>query len=179
MIHYFLFTLIIIDKFLTLIITAFSPLRENQTIKPFRVYLDRLVVEDMQFNNCVDHRQTQPFDYIVLYYGWLACGSRFTAPHLLECVMQNFSYTQTILKHYVVSAHPALTRRQIDDVFAGFKSHLVSKEARNIKVVNDWSYVEGYIRWFFMVSHPYMVHAAPGDPPKSSHQEIHRRNIHS
>lgn len=48
----------------------------------FKVYLDCLVDKDMHFNNYVDHRETQPFDDIVLYSGCLACGSRLTFPHL-------------------------------------------------------------------------------------------------
>lgn len=68
--------------------TAFAPLRGNQTTDPFIVYLDRLVAEGMQFNNYVDHREMQPFDKILLYFGWLACESRLTAPRLPERVMQ-------------------------------------------------------------------------------------------
>lgn len=57
-------------------------------------------------------------------------------------------------------------------MFVDFESHLVPEEARSIIVVNDWSYVEGYTIWFFMVLHSYMVYAAPGDPPRPTHQEI-------
>lgn len=49
--------------------TAFFPLRGNQATEPYRVYLDRLVVEDMNFNIYVDHRETRPFDEIVLTTG--------------------------------------------------------------------------------------------------------------
>lgn len=68
--------------------TAFTPLRGNQATKLFKVYLDRLVAEDMHFNNYVDHRETWPFDEIVIYSGWLACGSCLNVPHLPECVMR-------------------------------------------------------------------------------------------
>ncbi|CAL5199212.1 unnamed protein product [Lathyrus oleraceus] len=47
--------------------SAFSPLRENQEIDLFRVYLDHLVAEDMHFNTYVNHCETRPFDDIVLY----------------------------------------------------------------------------------------------------------------
>ncbi|XP_050902773.1 uncharacterized protein LOC127115222 [Lathyrus oleraceus] len=126
----------------------------------------------MHFNSYVDHCETRPSDEIVLYYGWLGCGSRLTAPHLRERVMRQFSYTQTILRHHVVSASPALKRRKIDDMFDDYESHMVPEEAHSIIVVSDWSYVDGYIRWFFTVSHSYMVHAAPGDPVRPTHQEI-------
>lgn len=57
-------------------------------------------------------------------------------------------------------------------MFDDYESHLVPKETHSIIVVNDWSHVEGYIGWFFGVSHSYMVHASPGDPSRPDHQEI-------
>lgn len=68
--------------------TAFSSIIGNQTTESFRVYLDRLVIEDINFNNYVDHHETRPFQEIVLYSGWLVCESRLTNPHLLECVIR-------------------------------------------------------------------------------------------
>lgn len=56
--------------------------------------------------------------------------------------MQQFGYTQTILRHPVIYVPPALTRRQIDDMFADFESHLIPEEAHSILVVNNWSYVD-------------------------------------
>lgn len=38
--------------------SAFASLKGNQAIEPFKVYLDRLVVEDMHFNSYVDHCET-------------------------------------------------------------------------------------------------------------------------
>ncbi|CAL5200176.1 unnamed protein product [Lathyrus oleraceus] len=55
-------------------VTAFIPLRGNQTTKSYKFYLDHLVAKDMYFNSYVDHRETRSFDKIVLYSGWLACG---------------------------------------------------------------------------------------------------------
>ncbi|XP_050878282.1 uncharacterized protein LOC127082097 [Lathyrus oleraceus] len=152
--------------------TAFSSLRGNQEIKSFRVYLDRLVAEDMHFNNYVDHRETRPFDDIVLYSRWLACISRLAAPHLPERMMWQFGYTQTIPKHLVVSAPLALTRRQMDAMFDDYESHLVPEETHSTMTESDRSYVDKYIRWFFRVSHSYMVQASLGDPLRPTHQEI-------
>ncbi|CAL5206298.1 unnamed protein product [Lathyrus oleraceus] len=47
--------------------TTFILFRGNQTIEPHRVYLDRLVVEDMHFNNYFDHCETQLFDEIIIH----------------------------------------------------------------------------------------------------------------
>ncbi|CAL5208186.1 unnamed protein product [Lathyrus oleraceus] len=126
----------------------------------------------MHFNNYVYHRETQPFDEIVIYSGWLAFGSCFIASHRPECVMRKFSYTQTISRHPDVSVIPAFTRIHIDDMFNDYEGHLVSEEAHATIIERDWSYVEGYIRWFFRMSHLYMVQAASEDPHRPVHQEI-------
>ncbi|KAI5415932.1 hypothetical protein KIW84_041099 [Lathyrus oleraceus] len=131
-------------------VIAFIPLRENHATEPYRIYLGCLVVVYMHFNNYVD--DIRPFDGIMIYSIWLACGLHLTAPHLLERVMRRFDYTQTILRHLVVSASLVLTRRQMNDMLDDYESHLVSEEARGTIAESDWSYVEGYIRWFFRVS---------------------------
>ncbi|XP_050895966.1 protein MAINTENANCE OF MERISTEMS-like [Lathyrus oleraceus] len=119
--------------------TTFIPLRGNQETEPYIVYLDHLVAEDMHLNNYVDHREKRPFKEIVIYSGWIACGSRLTALHLPERIMRQFYYTQTIPRHPVVSAPSALTRRQIEDMFDDYESHLVPKEERASIAESDWS----------------------------------------
>lgn len=86
--------------------------------------------------------------------------------------MRQFGYTQTIPRHLVVSAPPTLTHIQIEDMFDDYESHLVSDEACATIAESDWSYVEWYIRWFFRMSHPYMVQATLRDPPRPALQEI-------
>lgn len=49
---------------------------------------------------------------------------------------------------------------------------MISEEAHSTIAKSDWSYVDGYIRWFFRVSHMYMMQVAPRDPPNPPHQEI-------
>ena len=56
-------------------------------------------------------------------------------------------------------------------MFNDYLSHLVQEEAQSTINKSDWSYVNEYIRWFFKVSHPYMVQTSPEDPPRPSHQE--------
>lgn len=50
--------------------TAFSLLGGIQATEPFKVYLARLVFENMHFNNYVDHHETLSFDDIVKYFIW-------------------------------------------------------------------------------------------------------------
>lgn len=79
----------------------------------------------------------------------------------------------------LVFASPTLTRRHMDDMFDDDENHLISEEARSIIAPCEWSYVDGYIRWFFRVSHSYMVQAAPRDPPKPTHQKILEEIMHN
>ncbi|XP_050889784.1 uncharacterized protein LOC127095089 [Lathyrus oleraceus] len=126
----------------------------------------------MHFNSYIDHRKMIPFDEIVLYSGWLACELCLTAHHLPECVMRKFDYTQTIPRHPNVSSPPALTCRQMGDIFDDYESHLVLEEAQSTIAPSDWRYVNGYIRWFLRVSRLYMMHATPGDTLRPAHREI-------
>ena len=90
-----------------------------------------LVAKDMYFNSYLDHCETQPFDDIVLYYVWLACGSYIAFPHLHKLVMRQFGYTQTIPRYPVISTPPVMTRRDMDAMFDNYHSHLVPKEAQS------------------------------------------------
>lgn len=60
----------------------------------------------------------------------------------------------------------------MDVMFGGYESHMVTEETRSIIDESDLSYGNTYIRWFFKMSHPYMVQNAPEDPPSPVHQEI-------
>lgn len=57
-------------------------------------------------------------------------------------------------------------------MFYDYESHLVPEEARISIVENDWSYVNKYIRWFFRVSHLYMVQNSPKNPLRPAHHEV-------
>lgn len=57
-------------------------------------------------------------------------------------------------------------------MFYDYESHLAPEKARVTIAKSGKSYADGYIRWFFRVSHPYIVHASPGDPLRPTHQEI-------
>lgn len=65
-----------------------------------------------------------------------------------------------------------MTRRNMDVIFYDYLSHLVLVETRSVIIESDWSYVDGYIWWFFRVSHPYKMQNALGDPLRSIHKEI-------
>lgn len=62
-----------------------------------------------------------------------------------------------------------MTHKYMDAMFDDYLSYVVLEEARSVIDESDCSYVDEYIRWFFRVSHSYMVQTTPGDPPRSSH----------
>ncbi|CAK8544882.1 unnamed protein product [Lathyrus sativus] len=76
--------------------------------------------------------------------------------------MRQFGYTQTISRHPNVFVPLGLTRMQIKEIYADYQRHMVSDESRPTRAPRDWSCVDGYIMWFFTVSHPHIVPTAEG-----------------
>lgn len=93
-------------------------------------------------------------------------------PHLPERVMRQFRvssyYSKTSL--YVCSSNSP--RKDHDVILNGFYSHLVSVETRSVPMGEPLAYAQGYINWFYRVSHPYMTPDVAGVPPRHTHQEI-------
>lgn len=38
-----------------------------------------------------------------------------------------------------------------------------------MSTISHWHYVDGYMTWFYIVSHPVMTPDAPGRPPRPAH----------
>ncbi|XP_058768537.1 uncharacterized protein LOC131642273 [Vicia villosa] len=131
-----------------------------------------MATKDIRYSCYDEHQVAVSFDEIALYSGWLAACSTIDVRYLPECVMHQFGYEQTIPHDSHFLAPIAMTRRQLDEVFADWKHHMVPEEAQATLVEHDWSCAEGYITWYHRVSHPYMLPAAEGCPPRPSHEEI-------
>lgn len=65
-------------------VAAFAPYRGNQTIDPFQVYLDNLVIDNIAFGPYCSHHQTCQLDVILLCSGWLARGPGMMYVYLVE-----------------------------------------------------------------------------------------------
>ncbi|XP_058784371.1 uncharacterized protein LOC131659157 [Vicia villosa] len=111
---------------------AYDPLRGNQAIESFRLYIDRLTHEDVYFSSYEDHCETIPFDDASLFKGWLACRIRKTTVYMPKRVMRQFGFTQTILWNPAVVPPPTVRQRDMNELFDDFENHLVLEEARNI-----------------------------------------------
>ncbi|XP_058760751.1 uncharacterized protein LOC131634101 [Vicia villosa] len=154
--------------------SAFTPLRGNQVPDPYRHALDRMAVEDIRYCCHDEHWEAVPFDKIALYSGWLVASSTIVVCYLLERVMRQFEYEQTIPRDPTFSTPLSMAHRQLDEVFADWEQDMVPKEARATLAEHVWSCAEGYITWYYRVSHSYMLPAAEGGPPRPAHEEILR-----
>ncbi|XP_058732825.1 uncharacterized protein LOC131604401 [Vicia villosa] len=133
-----------------------------------------MAAEDNRYCCYDEHRVAVPFDEICMYSVWLAVSSTIVVRYLPERVMRQFR-EQRIPRDPRVSAPIAMIRRQLDEVFADWEHHMVLEEARATLAEHNWSCVEGYITWYYRVSHPYMLSAAEGVLPN---QPTRRFSVH-
>ncbi|XP_058733929.1 F-box protein At4g22280-like [Vicia villosa] len=96
-----------------------------------------MVAEDIQINAHVFHHETRPFEDFIVYYGWLVCNSRLTCPHMPECVIRQFDYME-------------LVPRDLHNLLSDYDTPTMIRPS-------DGSVVHDYLRWYFKVSHTYMI----------------------
>ncbi|XP_058768855.1 uncharacterized protein LOC131642652 [Vicia villosa] len=102
-----------------------------------------MAAEDIRYCCYDEHQVKVLFDEMALYSGWLADSSAIVVRYLPERVMRQFGYEQTIPHDPTVSAPIAMTRRQLDEVFADWEHHMIHEEARATLSEHDWSCAEG------------------------------------
>ncbi|XP_058782429.1 uncharacterized protein LOC131656830 [Vicia villosa] len=110
--------------------SRFIPRRGNQHPDPYRRSHDRMAAEDIKYDCYAAHRETVMFDEIALYSGWLAASSTIVVRYLMERVMRQFRFEQTIPHDPTASAHISMTCMQLEEVFADWKQHVVLEEAQ-------------------------------------------------
>ncbi|XP_058771909.1 protein MAIN-LIKE 1-like [Vicia villosa] len=146
--------------------------RGNNKVGPYRVYLNHIVHDDIQWTPFIGYGDVIPFDRIRLYFGWLPSRSNTMVKYLPEQCMRQFGHVQMILKSPFHVAPDTVTSREIAAIFEDWAHHLVLKEYRSMVATKRWHCVDGYVTWFYRVSHPLVTPDAPGDPPRPSHEEI-------
>ncbi|XP_058782441.1 uncharacterized protein LOC131656893 [Vicia villosa] len=104
-----------------------------------------MATEDVRYDCYADHRETVSWDDIALYSGWLAVSSTIIVHYLSERIMRQFGYQQTIPRDPIVSVPIAMTRRQLDDVFADWEHHMVLNKTLATRSEVDWNCVDEYI----------------------------------
>ncbi|XP_058774201.1 uncharacterized protein LOC131648465 [Vicia villosa] len=92
--------------------------------------------------------------------------------YLSEWYMQQFDYVQTIPRSPTQASRDTIARWDLNDIFEDWEQHMVPEEYRLMQESSSWQYVEGYVIWFYTVSHPIMTLDALGHPPRSAHEKI-------
>ena len=134
----------------------FIPLSGLGTLDNYINHLDALDLTRVVMAPYGDHRQTRLFDRVSLYSGWLRYRDRMVR-YLSEKVLCQFRRVQTIPIHPVQSAPPDLNLAEISNRFRRSLDYALTPEQLGQHAVHDVEAAEGYIEWFYRVSHPCMV----------------------
>lgn len=86
--------------------------------------------------------------------------------------MHQFGYLQGIPRALIIVSPSPLHRRDVDEIFAEYRDHLVPEDVCSVSCPHPWSTTYNYIQWLFRVSHTYLTLNEEGDPLRSTHQKI-------
>jgi len=120
-------------------------------------------------------RDVTPFQDVCWYAEWIIASKQKMVRHLPERVLRQYGYVQTIPRPPTTIMPLAPTYVAVS--FFEFALHVVSQQQRGEPVLDDepWKHLDGYIKWFYRVSHPLIVAPAlvPGYVvPRHVYQEI-------
>ncbi|RHN49885.1 putative protein-serine/threonine phosphatase [Medicago truncatula] len=161
--------------------------RENPYVgrwRPPRGYSDaghfRGLMDSMEHCHVIwrpyEHRRdVTPFQDVCWYSGWIMAGKQKMVRHLPERVLRQYGYVQTVPRPptTIVPLAPA----EVATAFFEFVVHVLSQQDRGDPVPEDewWKHSDGYIKWFYRVSHPLIVNPAPVPEyiaPRPVYQEV-------
>ena len=88
-------------------------------------------------------------------------GKQKMVCHLPKRVLRQYGYVQTVPRPHT-SIGP-LDPAEVAIAFLEFVVHVLSQQERgeSIPEDKDWMHSNGYIKWFYHVSHPLIVGPAP------------------
>jgi len=134
----------------------FIPFSGLGTPYNYKNHLDALDLTRVVMTPYGDHRQARLFDLVSLYSGWLRYGDRMVR-YMPERLLRQFGRVQTIPIHPVQSAPLDLNLEEISNRFRCALDYALTPEQLGHHAVHDVEAAEGYIEWFYRVSHPRMV----------------------
>ncbi|XP_058774668.1 uncharacterized protein LOC131648947 [Vicia villosa] len=117
--------------------------RGDQKMGPYRVYLDRTAIDDINWTPFSGYGDVVSFDHIALYSIWLACGANTMVRYLPERCMRQFRRMQMISRSPLETAPDIVTRRELTAIFEDWVHHLVPGEYRRMRAIQRWQCVDG------------------------------------
>lgn len=66
----------------------------------------------------------------------------------------------------------SIVSKHLDDILADYKSHMLLEQYQSMSATSQQSYVDGYMIWFYSVSHSVMTSDAHGPPHMPAHEKI-------
>lgn len=134
-----------------------KPRRDKGQVLPFRQALDNITVDQICWNPYIAHTDFRPLQDASFYKGWIRWGLKMYA-HLPDRVLRQYGHVQGIPSSpNDVTCH-STTSKDVDLMFTQYAIHVVDPGL----VANDPSAcVDGYMDWFRMISHPYIIRRDP------------------
>ena len=127
----------------------------------FRVLMDSMEHSRVFWRPYERRRDVTPFQDVCYYSGWIMASKQKMVCHLSERVLRQYDYVQTVPRPptTILPLAPA----DMAAVFLEFALHVVSQQQRGEPVPDEdpWKHSDGYMRWFYRVSHPLIVSHAP------------------
>ncbi|XP_047170249.1 protein MAIN-LIKE 1-like [Vigna umbellata] len=131
--------------------------RQGSTLLEVRVHLDALTYDSVIWYPYESHRETCPFYDICIFSGWIRIGEMLCR-HLPQRVLRQFGFHQSIPRDPPVVADADILAT--DDVWLHYRDHVVM----GLSVCRfPYDCLDGYLPWFRMISHPYIIHVVDDD----------------
>ncbi|XP_028184880.1 uncharacterized protein LOC114371727 [Glycine soja] len=128
---------------------------------PYKARCDALTITDVSWLPYIEHRGVRAFELISSFHGQLRWGPMVITARP-ERVLRQFGYIQSIPLP-PVSAR--LSHDDIDDRWMHFADHVLA--VGELCLVPRQVSAD-YMKWFFRISHPFMIPTQVGDQPRDA-----------
>jgi len=152
-----------------------KPPRGFADVAQFRGLMDSMEHCHVIWKSYEYRRDVTPFQDVCWSSRWIMASKDMIVRYLPEWVLRQYGYVQTVLRP-PTTIHP-LEAAQVVNAFLEFALHVLSQHERGEPVPKDkeWMHSNGYIKWFYRVSHPLIVSLSPvpeSDVPIPVYQEV-------